>query len=37
MTLVRAVPFSAFAAAEADDVTAMGEETAELFDFDIGF
>jgi len=37
MTLVRAVPFSAFAAAAADDVTAMGEETAELFDFDIGF
>ena len=37
MMLVRAVPFSAFAAAEADDVTAMGEETAELFDFDIGF
>jgi uncharacterized membrane protein YjgN (DUF898 family) len=37
MTLVRAVPFSAFATAAADDVTAMGEETAELFDFDIGF
>jgi uncharacterized membrane protein YjgN (DUF898 family) len=37
MTLVRAVPFSAFAAAPADDVAAMGEETAELFDFDIGF
>ena len=37
MMLVRAVPFSAFAAAGADDVTAMGEETAELFDFDIGF
>jgi uncharacterized membrane protein YjgN (DUF898 family) len=37
MTLVRAVPFSAFAVAPADDVTAMGEETAELFDFDIGF
>jgi uncharacterized membrane protein YjgN (DUF898 family) len=37
MLLVRAVPFSAFAAAPADDVTAMGEETAELFDFDIGF
>jgi uncharacterized membrane protein YjgN (DUF898 family) len=37
MMLVRAVPFSAFAAAEADDVAALGEETAELFDFDIGF
>lgn len=37
LMLVRAVPFSAFAAAGADDVTAMGEETAELFDFDIGF
>jgi len=37
MMLVRAVPFSAFATAEADNVTAMGEETAELFDFDIGF
>jgi uncharacterized membrane protein YjgN (DUF898 family) len=37
MTLVRAVPFSAFGAAAADDVTALGEETAELFDFDIGF
>ena len=37
MMLVRAVPFSAFAAAAADDVAATGEETAELFDFDIGF
>ena len=37
VTLVRAVPFAAFAAAESDDVTALGEETAELFDFDIGF
>jgi uncharacterized membrane protein YjgN (DUF898 family) len=37
MTLVRAAPFAVFAAAGSDDVTAMGEETAELFDFDIGF
>jgi uncharacterized membrane protein YjgN (DUF898 family) len=37
MMLVRAVPFSVFAAEAADDVTAVGEETAELFDFDIGF
>jgi len=37
MTLVRAVPFAAFTAASGDDVTALGEETAELFDFDIGF
>jgi uncharacterized membrane protein YjgN (DUF898 family) len=37
MMLARAVPFSAFSAAPADDVAAMGEETAELLDFDIGF
>ena len=37
MVLVRAVPFSAFSTAPADDVTATGEETAELLDFDIGF
>ena len=35
--LVRAVPFAAFAAASADDVSATGEEAAELLDFDIGF
>ena len=37
MMLARAVPFSAFGAAGADDVSASGEETAELLDFDIGF
>ena len=37
LMVARAVPFSAFAATDPDDVTAAGEEAAELLDFDIGF
>jgi uncharacterized membrane protein YjgN (DUF898 family) len=36
-TVVPAAGFEAFAAAESVDVTAVGDETAELFDFDIAF
>ena len=37
VTLVPAAGLDSFAAAEADDVTAAGEETADFFDLDIAF
>ena len=37
MTVSTAVGLAAFTAAESTDVTAVGEETADLFDFDIAF
>jgi len=37
LTVVGAAGFDVYGAAEAEDVTAVGEETAELFDFDIAF
>lgn len=37
MTVFGSATFASYAATEADDVTAVGEETADLFDFDIAF
>jgi uncharacterized membrane protein YjgN (DUF898 family) len=37
LTLLGGASFDVYAAAEGDEVTAVGEETTELFDFDIAF
>ena len=37
MTVIQVGRFASFASGEGDDVAATGEETADIFDFDIGF
>ena len=37
LTVFGSSSFAGYSAVDADDVTAIGEETADLFDFDIAF